>query len=70
MDSIVRMVSEKAGISESQAKLAVDTVTSFLKDKMPGGLGSQVETFMKGGAGSLGDLSGGLKDKVGGMFGK
>ena len=64
------MVSEKAGISESQAKLAVDTVTSFLKDKMPAGVGSQVETFMKGGSGSLGDLAGGLKGKVGGMFGK
>lgn len=70
MDNIVKMVTEKAGISESQAKLAVDTVVSFLKDKMPAGVGSQVESFMKGGSGSLGDLAGGLKDKVGGMFGK
>ncbi|TAH39918.1 MAG: hypothetical protein EYC69_12490 [Bacteroidetes bacterium] len=70
MDNIVKMVTEKAGISESQAKLAVDTVVSFLKDKMPAGVGSQVESFMKGGSGSFGDLAGGLKDKVGGMFGK
>ncbi len=71
MDNIVKMVTEKAGISEAQAQLAVDTVVSFLKDKMPAGVGSQVESFMKGGTGgALGDLAGGLKDKVGGMFGK
>ncbi len=70
MDNIVKMVTEKAGISEARAKLAVDTVVSFLKDKMPAGVGSQVESFVSGGAGSIGDLAGGLKDKVGGMFGK
>jgi len=68
MESIIKMVCEKTGISESQAKTAVETVVSFLKDKMPGGIGAQVESFVNGGTGSLGDLAGGLKDKVGGVF--
>lgn len=71
MEQIIKLVAEKTGISEAQAKVAVETVTSFLKDKLPGGLGTQVESFIKGGAtGSVGDLADGLKDKLGGMFGK
>jgi hypothetical protein len=70
MESIIKMITEKAGISESQAKSAIDTVVGFLKDKMPGGIGAQVESFLKGGTGSLGDVAGGLKDKLGDMFGK
>ena len=68
MENIIKLVCEKTGISESQAKSAVETVVSFLKDKMPGGIGAKVESFINGGAGSLGDLAGGLKDKIGGAF--
>lgn len=70
MESIIKMVTEKAGISESQAKSAIDAVVGFLKDKMPGGIGNQVESFIKGEAGSMGEVAGGLKDKIGDMFGK
>lgn len=69
MEQVIKMVSEKAGISETQAKLAVDTVANFLKDKMPGGVGAQVDSFLKGGAGGA-DTTGGIKDTLGGMFGK
>ena len=72
MEQLIKMVAEKTGISESQAATAVNTVVGFLKDKMPAGLGAQVESFIKSGGsvGNLGDLAGGLKDKMGGMFGK
>ena len=63
------MVTEKAGISEEQAKKAVDTVLSFIKDKIPGGLGGQVESLLKGGEAAGGDMASGLKDKIGGIFG-
>ncbi|MEO8087981.1 MAG: hypothetical protein ABI763_14245 [Bacteroidota bacterium] len=69
MEALIKMVSEKTGITEAQATTAVNTVVTFLKDKMPAGVGSQVESFMKGGTGSVGDIAGGLKDKIGGMFG-
>lgn len=72
MEALIKMVSEKTGISEAQATTAVQTVVTFLKDKMPAGIGSQVESFINGngGAGSTGDIVDGLKDKIGGMFGK
>jgi hypothetical protein len=41
MEELIKMVTSKVGISESQAKGAVDTVISFLKDKMPGGIGAR-----------------------------
>ena len=69
MEALIKMVSEKTGISEAQATTAVNTVIGFLKDKMPAGMGSQVESFVKGGGSSMGDIAGGLKDKIGGMFG-
>lgn len=69
MQDLIKMVTEKAGISESQAKSAVETVVSFLKDKMPGGLGGQVESFINGNAGSIGKAVDSVKDKVGGLLG-
>jgi hypothetical protein len=62
------MVTQKVGISESQAKSAVETVVSFLKDKMPAGIGSQVESFINGNAGSVGNVVDGIKDQVGGLL--
>ena len=68
MEQIINLIKEKTGISEEQAKTAVDTVVGFLKDKMPAGIGNQVESFIKGGGSSVGDIAGGLKDKLGGLF--
>jgi len=52
MEELIKMVMQKAGISDSQAKSAFDTVLSFLKDKMPAGIGNQVDSFLKSNAGS------------------
>ncbi len=68
MENLIKMVSEKTGISEAQATTAVQTVMTFLKDKMPAGIGTQVESFIKGG--SISDVADGIKEKIGGMFGK
>ena len=67
MEELVKMVTQKTGISESQAKSAIDTVVSFLKEKMPGGIGSQVESFVKGSGAA--NLVTGIKDKAGGLLG-
>jgi uncharacterized protein (DUF2267 family) len=53
-------VAKKAGISEAQAKQAVEAVLAFLKDKLPAPVAGQIEAALKG------NLAGGL----GGMFGK
>jgi hypothetical protein len=63
MDELIKMVTDKVGISEAQAKQAVDVVLGFLKDKLPGPVGSQIDAVLKG---DLGSVTGAL----GGLFGK
>ena len=68
MDEVVKLVSEKAGISTEQAKTAVQVVAGILKDRMPPALAGHVDTYLKG-EGNANDL-GGMAGKLGGMFGK
>jgi len=57
MDELIKLVTSKAGISEAQAKKAVETVLSFLKDKLPGPLAGQIDGLLKG---NLSDATKGL----------
>ncbi len=67
MQEIVKLVSEKTGLPEAQAKLAVETVVSFLKTKLPAPLASQLDSAIAGGGmPDLGSLASGL----GGLLGK
>jgi uncharacterized protein (DUF2267 family) len=66
MDELVKLVSQKTGISEAQARQAVETVIDYLKEKLPQPIAAQVEGLLEGGKGGLGDLPGGL----GGLLGK
>ncbi|MCE9540078.1 MAG: hypothetical protein K8R85_12800 [Bacteroidetes bacterium] len=70
MENIIKTVSEKAGISELQAKLATETLISLLKSKMPGGIGAQVETFLKLGTDSNGGIANKIKEKISEVMGK
>ncbi|MES2592698.1 MAG: hypothetical protein V4608_12505 [Bacteroidota bacterium] len=70
MENIIKTVVEKSGISESQAKTAVEAVVSFLKDKMPAGIGAQIDTFIKGGNGAFSEAGGSIKEKMSGIIGK
>jgi uncharacterized protein (DUF2267 family) len=66
MDELIKMVSDKAGITTDQAKTAVTVVMDFLKDKLPEPLAGQVEGVLSGDTSGLADMAGGL----GGLFGK
>ncbi len=61
MEELVKLVSQKAGITEQQAQTAVNTVLDFVKSKLPPQLASQVDGVVSGKT----DLSG-----LGGMFGQ
>jgi nucleoid DNA-binding protein len=66
MDELIKQVTEKTGISEDQARTAVNTVITFLKSKLPEPIAGQIDSFTSGtsaGAG-LSDVA----SKVGGMF--
>lgn len=69
MEKIVNLVAQKAGISESQARTAVETVANYLKAKLPPGLAGQVDSYLKDGD-SAGGGAAGMAGKIGGMFGK
>jgi uncharacterized protein (DUF2267 family) len=66
MDELIKLVTQKAGISEAQAKQAVDTVLGFLKQNLPAPLAGQIDAALKGDLSGLGDIAGSL----GGLFGK
>lgn len=66
MEELVKLVSQKAGISPDQAKTAVATVMSFLKDKLPAPVAGQIDSLLGGG----GDMAKNVTDSLGGLFGK
>lgn len=64
MDELIKLVAKKVKIDEKQAKLAVETVLNFLKDKLPAPIASQIDAVISGKGGDvLGDLGGLLGGK-------
>jgi hypothetical protein len=66
MDELVRLVAQKAGITQDQARQAVEVVIGFLKQQLPQPLAGQIDAALEGDMGGLADLAGGL----GGLLGK
>ena len=60
MDELVKMVADKVGITEAQAKQAVETVLGFLKEKLPEPIAGQLDAVLDGDVSGLGDLAGGI----------
>ena len=66
MDDLIKLVSEKAGITADQAKSAIEAIGAFAKEKLPAGIGDQVGNFLEGkDLGGLAGMAEGLKDKLG-----
>lgn len=72
MDEIIKMVAEKAGIPSDKARMAVDTVLGYVKQKMPPALASQLDNAVAGKP--VSDVAAGLgetaREGLGGVFGK
>jgi len=67
MDELIKLVSQKTGLSPDMAKTAVDTVVSFLKTKLPGPVAAQIDSVLSGvSVKGVEDLAKGL----GGILGK
>ncbi len=67
MEELIKLVSQKAGITPEQAKRAVETVIEFAQTRLPEPFASQVEGLLQG-ADPAQDL-GGLAKGLGGLFG-
>ena len=65
MDDLVKLVSQKTGITEEQAQMAVEIVLDYLKDKLPEPLDSMIDNLLEGDKLPTDLLSG-----LGGLFGK
>jgi uncharacterized protein (DUF2267 family) len=63
MDELIQKVQQRAGIDESQASAAVNTVIDFLKDRLPEPIAGQVES-------ALFDEAGSPMERVGSTFGR
>jgi hypothetical protein len=67
MDELIKLVSQKTGLPQDKAKVAVETVVNFLKQKLPPSIAGQLDTLLSGGSlqdnltKGLGDLLGGKK---------
>jgi len=68
MDELVNQVSQKAGISQEQAREAVKTVIGFLKDKLPAPLAGQIDGVL--GSPDANKTIADLGDSLGGLLGK
>ena len=66
MDELVRLVSEKTGLSEDKARQATETVIKYLKDNLPDPIAGQIDKAVSGGNVDVEGLAKG----IGGMLGK
>lgn len=69
MEEIIRQVTERTGISEAQARTAVETVLGFLKNRLPEPLAGQVDGFLGGAGGAAGGVANTAGDVLGGLGG-
>ncbi len=64
MDELVKLIENRVGISEAQARQAAETAVEFLKGRLPSGLAGHVDDFIAG-KGMPSAMS-----MMGGLFGK
>ena len=48
MDELVKLVSQKTGLSEEKSRQAVEIVLAYLKEKLPEPIGGQLESILEG----------------------
>lgn len=67
MDELIKQVVERTGISEQQARGAVETVLGFIKGRLPEPLAGQLDGLVGGATGAAGGIAGAAGDVLGGL---
>jgi hypothetical protein len=71
MEELVQKVVEKTGISEEQARGAIETVAGFLKEKLPESVSGYVDQALGLASGAVDKIDvGSVASALGGLFGK
>jgi hypothetical protein len=71
MENLIKKVSEDAGITETQASVAVETMAKFVKDRVPPIIHKQLDKIFAGYSleesirNQVGELGGDMRDKAG-----
>ena len=74
MNELVQLLQQKTGMSQDMAQKAVDTVTGYLKTKLPEPMASGLDSLLGGGsagteaAGDAAAEGGGIMDKAKSML--
>lgn len=69
MDELIKQVTAKTGISEDQARSAVNTVLDFVKGRLPAPIAGQIDNAISGEGGGIGGTLGDMASKAGGLLG-
>jgi hypothetical protein len=68
LDQVVNEVAQRCGISNDQARTAVQTVLSFVKTRLPAPVASQIDNALGGQTrGGMGGMQGQAQPGMGGM---
>ncbi len=59
MQELINKIKENTGVTDEQAKKSIETVSEYLKTKMPKSFHSQIDNMITGGK-----LSEGIKEKL------
>jgi len=70
VDQLVNEVSQRTGLPQDQAQQAAQAVIDYLKGKLPGPIGSQIDGVLGGGgAGGMSGMAGQAEQAMGGLGG-
>ena len=62
VDELVKLVSEKTGLSEEMSRMAVEVVLGYLREKLPDPIAGQIDSLLSGAG-----LAEGAEDLVKGL---
>jgi len=69
MNEIIQRLTQRTGLPEDKANAAVETITGYLKEKLPAPVASQIDSLIGGESGGE-EQSGGIGARISSMFGK
>ena len=68
MDELIKLLSDKLGVTPDKAQMAVELIAAHLKEKAPA-LSSQIDSLLAGGGGDAAGALGDAASKLGGLMG-
>jgi nucleoid DNA-binding protein len=71
MEILIQQITERTGISDSQARQAVEMVTNYLKSQLPSPVAAQIDSLLSGqDSQNMTDQAQQMLGNLGGIFGK